>query len=78
MTWEIILSVISGILGVGLAITMTLIRIIYNSLTSRIDRLEQQLQDRLRTLGHEDRDIRSQIQGLSQLLIQAVKHNDSK
>jgi len=43
-------GMVSGLLGM-----------LWSNLTKRIDRFELNMQDRLRTLGHEDRDIRQQI-----------------
>ena len=61
-----------GILSIGLTITIALLRILYSSLLSRIDRLEEIIEARLRTLVHEDRDIRNQIQGITKLFFQAL------
>lgn len=72
MTFEIWISIVMGILSIGLTITIALLRILYSSLLSRIDRLEEIIEARLRTLVHEDRDIRNQIQGITKLFFQAL------
>ena len=46
-----------GILGIGLTITLALLRILHNALLSRIERLEEMIEGRLRTLVHEDRPV---------------------
>jgi hypothetical protein len=79
--WE---SIILGLLGFGLSITLTLIGIIFSWLKARIDKNEEkaakelsefkhQMLERLRTLGHEDRDIRTQINGIWQIFVQSLK-----
>jgi len=78
------LQIVLGLLGLGLSVTLTLIGIIFSWLKTRIDRneeklekelseLRQQMLDRLRTLGHEDRDIRTKIDGIWQLFIQSLR-----
>ena len=85
------ISIVLGLLGFGLTITITLIGIIFSWLKARIDRNEekadkdirefrQHMQDRLRTLGHEDREIRGNIDDLHQIFIEyiATKKTDYK
>ena len=72
MTFEIWISIVMGILSLGLTVTIALLRVLYSSLLSRIDRLEEIIEARLRTLVHEDRDIRNQIQGITKLFFQAL------
>lgn len=78
------LQIVLGLLGLGLSVTLTLIGIIFSWLKTRIDRneeklekelseLRQQMLDRLRTLGHEDREIRTKIDGIWQLFIQSLR-----
>ena len=76
MTFEIWISILMGILGIGLTITIALLRVLYFSLLSRINRLEEMIETRLRTLIHEDRDIRNQIQGITKLFFQALNGRD--
>lgn len=72
-TW---ISLILGILGMGLGLVTVLMRIIYSSLQNRIDKLEANIDNRLRTLTHEDRDIRNQIQGVTKLFFQAYREKE--
>lgn len=72
MTFEIWISVLMGVLGLGLTVTIALLKSLYASLQSRIDRLEEHMTGRLRTLVHEDRDIRSQMNGLVKLFFEAL------
>ena len=60
----------------GVAVTLFLMRIIFLNLTARIDRFENKVDDRLRTLTHEDRDIRTQIASVTKLLIQVMNKKD--
>ena len=83
------LQVILGLLGLGLTVTLTLIGIIFSWIRARIEKneerfernmseLRQQTLERLRSLGHEDRDIRSQIDGLMKLFIDDVRNRKDK
>lgn len=72
------ISVLMGVLGLGLAVTLALLKIIYSSISARISRIEEAIEIRLRTLIHEDREIRSQMQGLTQLFFEALRHIDRK
>jgi len=78
------LQVVLGLLGLGLSVTLTLLGILFSWLKARIDKNEEksardlsefkaQMLERLRTLGHEDRDIRSKIDGIWQLFVQSLK-----
>lgn len=78
MTFEIWISVVMGILGIGLTVTIALLRVLYSSLLSRINRLEETIETRFRTLIHEDRDIRNQIQGMTKLFFQALHNSKEK
>ena len=69
-------SIFMGILGLGLTVTLALFKILYSSISARISRIEQMLETRLRTLIHEDREIRSQMQGLTQLFFESLKNNN--
>lgn len=82
-------SIILGILGFGLTITLTLIGIIFSWLKGRIDRneerldkdvreLRQQMLDRLRSLGHEDREQKSNIDALHKLIIETLARRKKK
>lgn len=77
------LSIVLGLLGFGLSISLTMLGIIFSFLKSRIDKneeiirdeireLDRNVQERLRSLGHEDRDIRGTIDGLHKIVIQAL------
>ena len=83
------LQVILGLLGLGLTVTLTLIGIIFSWIRARIEKneerfernmseLRQQTLERLRSLGHEDRDIRAQIDGLMKLFIDDVRNRKDK
>ncbi len=39
-----------------------------------MDRFENKTEDRLRSLAHEDRDIRTQISGVTKLLVQIMNN----
>lgn len=76
-------SVILGIMGVGISVTLTLIGIIFSWLKGRIDKneeridkeireLRQQTLDRLRSLGHEDREQKGNIDMLHKLIIEQL------
>ena len=82
-------QVVLGLLGLGITITLTLIGIIFSWIRARIEKneerfsrdmseLRQQMLERLRTLGHEDREIRSQIDGLMKLFIDDVRNRKEK
>ncbi len=77
-------QIVLGLLGIGLSITLTLIGILFSWLKGRQDRNEErtereiselraQINERLRTLGHEDRDIRGQLNGLKDMLLMWTK-----
>lgn len=72
------ISILMGVLGLGLAITLALLKIIYSSISARISRIEEAIEIRLRTLIHEDRETRSHMQGLTQLFFEALRHIDRK
>lgn len=57
LEFEHLLTIVSLLVGV----LAGLLGLLWSNLTKRIDRFESTMQDRLRTLGHEDRDIRQQI-----------------
>jgi len=74
------LELIVTLLTAGLAVTVSLVGIIFSWLRARIDKneerfaaevseLRQQLLDRMRSLGHEDRDIRAKIDGIYHLFV---------
>lgn len=78
------LQVVLGLLGLGITITLTLIGIIFSWMRARIEKNEErfdrsiaelrhQTLERLRSLGHEDRDIRAQIDGLTKLFIDDMR-----
>ena len=78
------LQIILALLGLGLTITVTLLGILFTWLKSRIDKNEenfnremsefrQNMNDRLRSLGHEDRDIRSTIEGMWKEFLRVVR-----
>lgn len=77
-------TIILGILGLGITITLTLVGIIFSWLKGRIDKNEDKIDkqmsqlraeilDRLRTLSHEDREQRSMIDGLTKIIIGAIR-----
>lgn len=81
MNHENWVQIVLGLLGVGLSITLTLLGILFSWLKGRMDRIEettlenmrthaQQNEDRFRSVYHELRDLRSQIDGLMKLLLQ--------
>lgn len=83
------ISIVLGILGFGLTITLTLIGIIFSWLKARIDKneekadkdvreLRQHTQDRLRTLGHEDREIRGNVDDLHKIFTEYVAKHGKK
>lgn len=83
------LQVILGLLGLGITVTLTLVGIIFSWIRARIEKneerfernmseLRQQTLERLRSLGHEDRDIRSQIDGLMKLFIEDIRNRKDK
>ena len=74
-------SVILGLLGIGITVTLSLLGIIFSWLKGRIDKneekfergiadLEKKILERLRSLGHEDREIRAMLDGLKTLFIE--------
>lgn len=76
-------SVVLGVLGFGITITITLLGIIFSWLKARIDKneeridkdirdLRQQMLDRLRTLGHEDREMKGNIDDLHKMIIDYI------
>ena len=79
------LQIILALLGLGFTITVTLLGILFTWLKARIDRNEetiktemsefrQTMNDRLRSLGHEDRDIRTKIEGIWKLFLEDVRN----
>jgi len=79
-------SVVLGVLGFGITITITLLGIIFSWLKARIDKneeridkdirdLRQQMLDRLRTLGHEDREMKGNIDDLHKMIIDYIARN---
>ncbi len=72
--WVDILTVI---VGLGVTITLALIRILFINLNKKIDNLENKMNDRLRTLQHEDRDIRSTVDGWGKILLQILAQFNS-
>ncbi|MDX1698968.1 MAG: hypothetical protein R3250_00050 [Melioribacteraceae bacterium] len=71
---NIILSIITG----GTTIVLILLRIIFLNLKERIDRLEIKIEERLRSLSHEDRSLHTNLHDLSNMLIQAVSEMHKK
>lgn len=76
-------SVVLGVLGFGITVTITLLGIIFSWLKARIDKneeridkdirdLRQQMLDRLRTLGHEDREMKGNIDDLHKMIIDYI------
>jgi DNA integrity scanning protein DisA with diadenylate cyclase activity len=65
---EFIITLALQIAGGLLALISILVAIIWNSLIKKLDRMEATTIDRLRTLGHEDRAIRSQVHDIGQSL----------
>ena len=74
------LQILLGLLGLGITVTLTLMGIIFSWLKSRIDKNEQKsyedisalsdyVNTRLRSLGHEDREIRGMIENLWKVLL---------
>ena len=87
MNNEAFLEIIVAILSAGLTITLTLLGILFSWLKTRIDKNEEQCEKqlsefknyvatRLRTLGHEDRDIRNKIDGIWQLFLSNELNKD--
>ena len=73
-----------GALGIGVTITLALMRIIFvnlnrkmDNLENKVDNVENKINDRLRTLQHEDRDIRATIDGWGKILIEVVSKINS-
>jgi len=77
-------SVIMALLGFGLSITLTLIGIIFSWLKGRIDKNEERIDkeirelrahifDRLRSLGHEDREMKGNITDLFKMMAEKRK-----
>ena len=78
------LQILLGLLGLGITVTLTLMGIIFSWLKSRIDKNEQKTTDdlnalseyvntRLRSMGHEDREIRGMIENLWKLMLEDVR-----
>jgi len=76
-------NLVVSVIVIGVTITVALIGIIFRILNSKqeaatklmvdkLDSVEQKIELRLRTLGHEDRDIRTQLTSVSTLVIQAL------
>lgn len=77
-------TIILAILTLGISITMTLMGIIFTWLKGRIDRNEEridkdirelraQTQARLRSLGHEDREMKGNITDLFKMMVKGKK-----
>lgn len=87
MNNEAFLEIIVAVLGAGLTITLTLLGLLFSWLKARIDKNEENCEknlsefkhyvdNRLRTLGHEDRDIRNKIDGIWQLFLADALQKD--
>lgn len=77
-------TIILAILTLGISITMTLMGIIFTWLKGRIDRNEERIdkdirelrahtQARLRSLGHEDREMKGNITDLFKMMVKGKK-----
>ncbi len=58
------------LIGLAFSVTAGLIGALYRSITKRLDRMEHQMFERMRTLGHEDRAIRSEINDIAKIIVQ--------
>lgn len=67
MSFELFASIFLGALGLGVTITAALVRIIYNQLNCRLDRMEDHIHDCLRTHTHEIRQIKTDMLGIKTL-----------
>ena len=63
MDHSVWIEMLTVVIGLGVTVTLALLRIIFLNLNKKIDNIEAKMNDRLRTLQHEDRDIRSTIDG---------------
>jgi len=74
LTVEILTTLLLYFAGVMFAAIAALAGIIWVQLNNKIEGLNT----RLRTLGHEDRDIRNQINGVMTTLVEHLSNADNK
>ncbi len=60
-------------IGILLPAIGVLSLILFGMVRSRIDRLEEHMNTRLQTLGHEDREVRQQIHGIFHMMLEIQK-----
>lgn len=70
---DVIVAITLGITGIGVTITITLIRMVYNAIIDRMDRMDTQIHERLKALSHEDRELRAHLREIVRLVVEAVE-----
>ena len=83
MDYDDWLTIVLAVIGFVASILLTLVGIIFTSQKNRIDRIEerldkdvrelrQQILDRLRTLGHDDKSLQSNLDDLHKMFIDYI------